>query len=70
MRVNTEVTSRKSPIRTREVEWLEFLAQRCACDDRDREVVCSDFKALARGIRNGLLAAMPLWLALALWLAR
>jgi hypothetical protein len=70
MRIKTEVTSRKSPIRTREIEFLEFLGQRCACDDRDREIVCSDFKALARGIRNGLLVAMPLWLALALWLAR
>jgi hypothetical protein len=70
MTVNTEVTSRKSPIRTREVELLEFFAQRRACDERDRELACSDARALARGIRNALLMVMPLWLALAWWLAR
>jgi hypothetical protein len=70
MTVNTEVTSRKSPIRTGEVELLEFFAQRRACDDRDRELAWSDAKALARGIRNALLTVMPLWLALAWWLAR
>ena len=70
MPVNMEVKSLKSPARTGEVELLEFFAQRRACDDRDREIVCSDVKALARGIRNALLAVAPLWLALALWLAR
>ncbi len=70
MPVDTEVTSRKSPIRTGEVELLEFFAQKRACDERDREIVCSDVRALARGIRNALLAVTPLWLALALWLAR
>jgi len=70
MAVNTEVTSRKSPVRTGEVELLEFFAQRHACDDRDRELEWYDAKALARGIRNALLTVMPLWLALAWWLAR
>ena len=70
MTVNKKATSRKPPIRTGEVELLEFFAQRRACDDRDREIVCSDVRALARGIRNALLAVAPLWLALALWLAR
>lgn len=70
MTVNVESTSRKSPTRTGEVELLEFFAQRRACDDRDREIVCSDVRALARGIRNALLAVTPLWLALVLWLAR
>jgi hypothetical protein len=70
MTVNVETTSPKSPTRTGEVELLEYFAQRRACDDRDREIVCSDVRALARGIRNTMLAAMPLWLALALWLAR
>jgi hypothetical protein len=70
MTVNAEVRSRQSPIRTREVELLEFLAQRRACDDRDREIACSDVRALARAIRNALLTVMPLWLALAWWLAR
>jgi hypothetical protein len=70
MTVDTEVTSQKSPTPTGEVELLEFFAQRRACDDRDREIVCSDVRALARGIRNALLAVTPLWLALALWLAR
>jgi hypothetical protein len=67
---NVEGTSRKPPIRTGEVELLEFFAQKRACDDRDRELVCSDVKALARGIRNALLAVTPLWLALAWWLAK
>jgi hypothetical protein len=70
MTVNVESTSRKFPTRTGEVELLEFFAQRRACDDRDREIVCSDVRALARGIRNALLAVTPLWLALVLWLAR
>jgi hypothetical protein len=70
MPVNTEVTSAKSPTRTGEVELLEFFAQRRACDVRDREIVCSDVRALARGIKNALLAVAPLWLALVLWLAR
>jgi hypothetical protein len=70
MPVNTKVTSPKSPTRTGEVELLEFFAQRRVCDDRDREIVCSEVRALARGIRNALLAGVPLWLALALWLAR
>jgi hypothetical protein len=70
MTVTVESTSRKSPARTGAVELLEFLAQRRACDDRDREIVCSDVRALARGIRNALLAVTPFWLALALWLAR
>src|ERR1700684_4003739 len=68
--VDTEGKSRQSSINTGEVELLEFLAQRRACDDRDREIVCSDVRALARGIRNALLAVLPLWLALALRVAR
>ena len=67
---NTEVTSPRPPTRTGEVELLELFAQRRACDDRGREIVCSDVRALVRGIRNALLAVAPLWLALALWLAR
>jgi len=63
MTVNTEGTSRKSPIRTGEVELVEFFAQRRASDDQDRETACSDARALERGV-------MPLWLALAWWLAR
>lgn len=70
MTVKVEGTSRQSPIRNGEIELLEFFAQKRACDDRDREIVCSDVRALARGIRNALLAATPLWLALTLWLAR
>ena len=70
MTANAEGTSRKSPIRTGEVELLEFLAQRRACDDRDRELAWSDAEALARGIRNALLTVMPLWLTLVWWLAR
>jgi hypothetical protein len=69
MPVNREVTSPKSPIRTGEVELLEFFAQKRACDERDRELACSGAEALARGIRNALLAVTPLWLALTLWLA-
>jgi hypothetical protein len=69
MPVNMKITSRKSPTRAGEVELLEFFAQRRACDDRDREIVCSDARALARGIGNAWLAVAPLWLALALWLA-
>jgi hypothetical protein len=63
MPVKMEVKSRKSATRRGKVELLEFFAQRCACDDRDREIVCSDVRALARGIRNALLAVVPLWLA-------
>jgi hypothetical protein len=70
MTVNVESIPRKSPTRTGEVELLEFFAQRRTCNDRDREIVCSDVGALARGIRNALLAVTPLWLALAWWLAR
>jgi hypothetical protein len=70
MTPNAEGTSRKSPMPKGEVELLEFFAQRRAGDDRDRELACSDARALARGIRNGLLTVMPLWLALAWWLVR
>jgi len=70
MTVNTEGTSRQSPLRTGEVELLEFFAHRSACDDRDREIARSDVRALARGMRNVLRAVMPLWLTLAWWLAR
>jgi hypothetical protein len=70
MTVNTEGTSPKSLILTDEVELLEFIAQRRACDDRDREIVCSGTRAFVRGVRNALLTVMPLWLALAWWLAR
>ena len=70
MTVNIEGTSRKSPIRTGEVELLEFFAQRHACDDWDRGMVCSVVRALVRVVRNGLLAVVPLWLALVWWLAR
>ncbi len=70
MAANTEIMTQKSPIRTREVELLEFLSQRRAWEDRDREIWCSDVRALVRGIRNGLLTVVPLWLALAWWLAR
>jgi len=70
MLVNTQDRSRQSPIRTGEVALLEFLAQRRACEDRDREIACSDARALPRGSRNALLTVMPLWLALAWWLAR
>ena len=70
MKVNVESTSRKSPVRTGEVELLEFLAQKRACDERGRQIVSSDVRALARGIRNALLTVMPLWLALVWWLAR
>jgi hypothetical protein len=50
MTVNTEGTSRKSPIRRGEVELMEFFAQRRACDDQDREPACSDARALVRGV--------------------
>jgi hypothetical protein len=60
MTVNTEGTSRKSPIRTGEVELVEFFAQRRASDDQDRETACPDARTLERGV-------MPLWLALAWW---
>ena len=70
MTVNVEIKSRKAPIRTGEVELLEFFAHRRACDERDREIVCPDVRALVRGVRNALLAATPFWLALALWLVR
>ena len=70
MTVNTAGTSRKSPIRTGEVELVEFFAQRRACDDQDREIACSDARALVRVVRNVLVTVMPLWLALAWWLAR
>lgn len=67
---NTEGKSRKSPICTGEVELVESSAQRRACGDQDREIACSDARALVRGMRNALLTVMPLWLALASWLAR
>jgi hypothetical protein len=51
MLVNAEGTSRQSPICTGEVELLEFLAQRRACDDRDREIVCSDVGAVVASVR-------------------
>jgi hypothetical protein len=70
MTVNMEGTSRKFPIRTGEVELLELLAKRRACEDRDREIACSGTRAFVRGVRNALLTVMPLWLALAWWLAR
>ena len=70
MTVDTEVTSRQSPIRAGEVELLEFLSQPRAWEDRELEIYCSDVRALARGIRNGLLTLIPIWLALAWWLAR
>jgi hypothetical protein len=70
MTVNTEGTSRQTPILTGEVELLQFFAQRRACDNRDRERACSDVRALARGMRNVLQTVIPLWLALAWWLAR
>ena len=56
MPVNMKITLRKSPTGTGEVELLEFFAQRRACDDRDREIVCSDARASARGIGNAWLA--------------
>ena len=68
--VNAEGTSRKSPIRTGEVELLEFFAQKRACDDRDRAIAYSDVRALGRGIRNALLMVMPLWVAIGWWLTR
>jgi hypothetical protein len=70
MAVSRKVRSWQSPIRTGEVELLEFLSQRRAWEDWEREITCSDVRALVRGIRNGLLTAMPLWLAFAWWLAR
>ena len=70
MTVNSAGTSRKSLIRTGKVELLEFFAQRRACDDQDHEIACSGARALMRGVRNALLTVMPLWLALAWWLAR
>ena len=70
MTVDTEVASRPSPVRTGEVELLEFLSQKRAWEDQDREVSCSDVRALVRGIGNGLLMVMPLWLALAWWLGK
>jgi len=70
MTVDAEVPSRSSPIRTGEVELLEFLSRMRAWEDRDREVSCSDVRALVRGISDGLLMVMPLWLALAWWLAK
>jgi hypothetical protein len=70
MTVNSEGTSRKSRIRTGKVEVLEFFAQRRACNDHNREIACSEARALGLGVRNVLLTVMPLWLALAWWLAR
>jgi hypothetical protein len=70
MLVNTVDRSRQSPIRTGEVELLEFLAHKRACEDRDREIACSDVRALARGIRNALLTVTPFWIALVWWLTK
>ncbi len=70
MLANAEISSSKSPTHTGEVELSEFLAQSQTCDDWNCEIACSDVRALARGIRNALLAVAPFWLALALWLAR
>jgi hypothetical protein len=70
MPVDTEGTSRKSPTPTGEVELVEFFAQRRACDDHDHEIACSDARAFVRVVRNALRTVMPLWLALAWWLAR
>jgi hypothetical protein len=70
MTVNMESTSRKSLITTGEVELVEFFARRRACDDQDHEIACSAARALVQGVRNALLTVMPLWLALAWWLAR
>ncbi len=70
MPVDTEGTSRKSPTPTGEVELVKFFAQRRACDDQDHEIACSDARAFVRAVRNALRTVMPLWLALAWWLAR
>jgi hypothetical protein len=70
MTVNSEGTSRISLIRTGKVELLEFFDQRRACDDQDRGMACSVARALVRGVRSAQLTVMPLWLALAWWLAR
>lgn len=70
MTVHVGSTSRKSPTRRGEVDLLEFFAQKHACDEWGREIVCSDVRALARGIRYALLAVAPLWLALASWMTR
>jgi hypothetical protein len=70
MTVKMESKSRKSPIRTGEIELMEFFAQRRAWDDQNHEIACSDARAFMRGVRNALQTVMPLWLALAWWLAR
>jgi hypothetical protein len=70
MTVHTEDTAVHPSKRTGEVELLEFLSQSRAWEDKDREILCSDVRALVRGMRNGLLMVMPLWLALVLWMAR
>jgi hypothetical protein len=70
MTLNSEDRSRKFLIRTGKVELVEFFAQRRACDDQDHEIACSDARAFVRGVRNALRTVMPLWLALAWWLAR
>jgi hypothetical protein len=70
MTVKTADRSRQSPLRTGEVELLEFLARRRACEDLDREMAYSDVRALARGIRNALLTVTPLYIAIVWWLAR
>jgi hypothetical protein len=70
MTVNSESTSRKSLIRTGKVELLEYFAQRRARHDQDRGKAYSVARAFVRGVRNALLTVMPLWLALAWWLAR
>jgi len=70
MTVNTEDTSRQSPIRTGEVELLEFFAQRRASDGREREIRVPMSGRWCGGEEFALLTMMPLWLALACWLAR
>ncbi len=60
----------RSLIRTGEVELSEFFPRSHAWEERDWEIVCSDVRALARGIRSALMAVTPLWLGLALWLLR
>ncbi len=70
MTVYTEDRSRQSTIRTGEVELLELFARSRACEERDREIACSDVRALARRIRNALLTVTPLWIAFIWRLAR
>jgi len=68
--LSLETVQQHSVVVDGKVELLEFFAQRRACDDQDRGMACSVAGALVRGVRNALLNVMPLWLALAWWLAR